>query len=240
MLVLTTLLFSVAASAPVGIPGIITHGSRAAPQVALTFDADMTSGMAGALTSGEALSYDNVSVRRVLRATHTPATFFLTGLWTQIYPQPAREIAQDPLFEVKEHSYDHPGFVQPCFGLAPIAAADKAANLRRSQFAIAQATGRTPQYFRFPGGCASAADVQLAANLGLITVHWDVISSDTGQTLPQLIVRNVLRGTRNGSIIVMHSHGGKAPSTALALPAIITGLKARGFSFVTVDHTDSD
>ena len=233
MVVLIALLSGYSGAAP-AVAGVVTHGSRTLPRVALTFDADMTPGMARALASGKVLSYDNVAVRQILRATHTPATFFLTGMWAELYPQPAREIAQDPLFEVEDHSYDHPGFAQPCFGLAPIAADYKAANVRRSQLAIARATGRTPRYFRFPGGCASAEDVAMAARLGLVTVHWDVISGDAGQTNPQVIIRNVLQSTCNGSIIVMHSHGGRAPSTALALPAIISGLKARGFSFVTI------
>ena len=233
---LAFLLSGTAGAAPLSVPGIVTHGSRVLPSVALTFDADMTPGMQRALKNGKVLSYDNVQVRQTLRLTRTPATFFFTGMWAETYPQSARDIAQDPLFEVEDHSYDHPGFAQPCYGLASIAGQDKAANVLRSQLAVARITGRTPRYFRFPGGCASSEDVKLVQHLGLTTVHWDVISGDAGQPDAQVIVRTVLRDTRNGSIIVMHSHGGKAPSTALALPAIIAGLKARGFTFVTVEQ----
>jgi hypothetical protein len=95
-------------------------------------------------------------------------------------------------------------------------------------------TGRTPRYFRFPGGCGHLGDVLLVRRLGLTTVEWDVISGDAGQPDPAVIVRKVLREAQNGSSIVMYSHGGKAPATALALPAIIAGLKARGFVLVTV------
>ncbi len=214
--------------------GIVTHGSRATPRVALTFDADMTPGMQRALQSGRVKSYDNVMVRQILRATKTPATFFFTGMWAETYPAVARSIAADPLFEVEDHSYDHPGFEQPCYGLSAIATADKALNIRRAQATIQSVTGRMPRYFRFPGGCANASDVRVVQKLGLTAVDWDVISGDAGQPDAGVIVRTVLKATRNGSIIVMHSHGGKAPATALALPAIISGLKARGFVFVTV------
>jgi peptidoglycan/xylan/chitin deacetylase (PgdA/CDA1 family) len=216
--------------------GIVTHGSRNSPWVALTFDADMTPGMERALQGGRVKSYDNVMVRQILRATRTPATFFFTGMWAETYPVAARSIAADPLFEIEDHSYDHPGFAQPCYGLATISDADKAPDIRRAQLAIRRVTGRTPRYFRFPGGCASVHDVQVVQKLGLTTVDWDVISGDAGQSDPQVIIHNVLRQTRDGSIIVMHSHGGKAPATALALPAIISGLKARGFVFVTVQE----
>ena len=40
---------------------------------------------------------------------------------------------------------------------------------------------------------------------------------------------------RNGSIIVMHLTGGNtAPLTALALPAVVDGLRTRGFQLVKV------
>jgi len=78
--------------------------------------------------------------------------------------------------------------------------------------------------------------VLLTKSLGLTTVHWDVISGDAGQRDPGVIMRTVLTEARDGSIVVMHSHGGEAPATALALPAIFAGLKAKGFTLVTVEH----
>ncbi|GGR03901.1 polysaccharide deacetylase family protein [Deinococcus ruber] len=228
------LLLNIADAATVPLATLITHGPRTLRRVALTFDADMTPGMEHALQTGKVKSYDNVAVRQILRATHTPATFFFTGMWAEEYPTPARAIAQDPLFEVEDHSYDHPGFEQPCYGLTSIAQAQKAADIEHAQAVIARLTGVTPRYFRFPGGCEQAQDLTLVRGLGLIPVDWDVISGDAGQSDPRVIIRNVLRQTQDGSIIVMHSHGGKAPATALALPAIIAGLKARGFTFVKV------
>lgn len=213
---------------------LITHGPRDTRRVALTFDADMTAGMEKALWTGKAKTYDNVAVRQVLRATRTPATFFFTGMWAETYPQAAREIAHDPLFEVEDHSYDHSGFEQPCYGLASLPEARKAADIERAQAAILLVTGVTPRYFRFPGGCEHTQDLTLVRKLGLVPLGWDVISGDAGQSNPGIVIRNVLRQTRDGSIIVMHSHGGKAPVTALALPAIIAGLKARGLTFVKV------
>ncbi|WP_407542864.1 polysaccharide deacetylase family protein (plasmid) [Deinococcus radiomollis] len=223
------------ADAVPGVPSsLVTHGPRTLRRVALTFDADMTPGMEKALQTGKVKTYDNVAVRQILRATHTPATFFFTGMWAETYPKSAREIAQDALFEVEDHSYDHPGFEQPCYGLGNIPEAHKAANIELAQAAIFRVTGVKPRYFRFPGGCEHPQDLTLVRSLGLIPLGWDVVSGDAGQSDARIIVRNVLQQARNGSIIVMHSHGGKAPATALALPAIIAGLKARGLTFVKV------
>ncbi|GGR38529.1 lipoprotein [Deinococcus ruber] len=228
------LLLTLAAATSEPLATLLTHGPRSTRRVALTFDADMTPGMEKALQKGKVKSYDNVAVRQILQATHTPATFFFTGMWVEEYPEPAREIAQDPLFEVEDHSYDHPGFEQPCYGLASIPQAQKVTDIEHAQSVIARVTGVTPRYFRFPGGCENARDLTLVRSLGLIPVDWDVISGDAGQPDPKVIIQKVLKETQDGSIIVMHSHGGKAPATALALPAIIAGLKTRGFTFVKV------
>lgn len=50
----------------------------------------------------------------------------------------------------------------------------------------------------------------------------------------QVQVRKATQPARDGSITVMHSHGGKASATALALPAIFAGLKAQELTFVNV------
>lgn len=215
-------------------PGIVTHGPRTAPRVALTFDADMTPGMERELRDGQARSFYDAAVVQALERTHTPATFFLTGMWAQVYPQQARALAAFPGFEIEDHSYDHPGFSQPCYGLSPIPQGQKAADIQQAQTDIASATRLTPRYFRFPGGCASAADVRLAETQGLTVVHWDVVGGDVNQPDPRRIVQQVMGRVQPGSIVVLHVSGGHAPMTGKALPAIIAGLKARGYTLVTV------
>ena len=88
--------------------------------MALTFDADMTQAMLAAVRSGRrSIGYDPEIVRE-LRASHTPATIFMTGLWPIAHPGPAHALARDPLFEIENHSLDHAAFTEPCFGLPPV------------------------------------------------------------------------------------------------------------------------
>ena len=139
----------------VNAPGIITHGPRTlkvgqSKDVALTFDADMTPGMEGELRTHKVRSFDNEAVVQALENTNTPATFFLTGMWSQVYAASALALAHHPGFEIEDHSYDHPGFSQPCYGLAAIPEAQKSAEIERSQRAIKLATGDTPGIFAFP------------------------------------------------------------------------------------------
>ena len=201
-------------------PGIVSREPPFAKagrsrEVALTFDADMTPGMEGELRSGKVRSFDNEAVVQVLEKTNTPATFFLTGMWAQVYPASALALARHPGFEIEDHSYDHPGFSQPCYGLTSIPDAQKTADIERSQRAINIATGDTPRYFRFPGGCAAESDVQKVEAAGLTVVHWDVIGGDANQPDPAVIVKDVLGRVRGGSIVVLHVSGGHAPATGL-------------------------
>lgn len=214
-------------------PAILTHGSRSVPQIALTFDADMTPGMEQLLKTGRVKSYDNTRIYDLLNQTHTKAAFFLSGLWIQTYPQETRHLAQNPLFELESHSYSHPSFEQPRFGLAGVGQGAKLGQILQTKALLKRVAGVENHYFRFPGGCANAADVGLAEQAGLRVVHWDVIGGDGGQPDPKVIERNVLSRVQDGSIIVLHSQGGpKLPATAEALQVIIPALKARGFQFV--------
>jgi peptidoglycan/xylan/chitin deacetylase (PgdA/CDA1 family) len=214
----------------------IDHGPRNRKRVALTFDADMTQGMLGRLRAGRVKGWYDARIVRLLRATNTPSTIFLTGLWTQTYPNVVRSLAADPLFELENHSIDHDGFERPCFGLPTVPApARKRTEVTGAARSIAAVTGRRPRYFRYPGGCHSAADDQLVASLGETPVLWDVVSGDPFQPNPKPIVSAVLGGVHPGSIVVMHIVGApNTPATYDALTTIIPALKARGYRFVTL------
>lgn len=225
-------------TAPHATASLVNHGPRNGRRVALTFDADMTEGMLAQLRSGEVSSWYNRAVVRELRSTKTPATIFLTGLWAKTYPRQVRSFAQDPLFELANHSWDHTSFESNCFGL-PFARSDarRRAEVTDAAAEIERATGEQPFYFRFPGGCHTTADLKLVASLGEQPVGWDVVSGDAFERDAAVIVDNVLGGVRPGSIVVMHLHGGpNAPATDDALREIIPALRDRGYEFVTLSE----
>lgn len=104
-----------------------------------------------------------------------------------------------------------------------------------SQELLTRLTGKTPALFRFPGGCANAADQLLIRKRGLRVVRWSFASGDAFNSNTEAIVQNVLNLARSGSIVVFHLSGGRyAPKSAEALKMIVPELRKRGFEFVKV------
>lgn len=195
---------------------IIEHGKRD-KRIALTFDACPTS-----LPD----EYDGKVVEVLLREK-TPATFFLSGRWVEKNPEKTKYLADHEEFEIAAHSYWHPHLLEK----------DDARVLREmksTQLIIKKVTGKTPRYFRPPYGEVDERIAKLAKEAGLVTIQYDIASGDPDPGLStERIVRSVLRNAKGGSIIVFHVNK-KGIHTAEALPAIIKGLREKGFTLVTV------
>jgi peptidoglycan/xylan/chitin deacetylase (PgdA/CDA1 family) len=115
--------------------------------------------------------------------------------------------------------------------------AAKEAEIRDAAATIARVTGVRPHWFRFPGGCHSAADARLVAAAGEQPVQWDDVSGDAYLRDPAAIVSQTLRQARPGSIVVMHLNGApNAPATGGAIAAVVRGLRARGLRPVTLSR----
>lgn len=216
---------------------VFVHGRRDLPQVALTFDADMTSAALAKLQSGAVASYANTDLIAALRARSVPSTLFLSGLWMQAYPELTSELAADPLFELGTHSWSHDAFVPDCYTL-PTLQVHPMEELTPTQQLLDELAGdRATHLFRFPGLCYNETTLAAIAPAAVTVVDADVYGADGFQSNPQAIVDTVLGGVQNGSIVVLHMHGGDlAPKTDEAITAIIDGLRARGFELVTVGH----
>lgn len=119
---------------------------------------------------------------------------------------------------------------------------------------IEAATGTRPTLFRFPGGSNNTIHKNYNKNIispaidylnqkGITYIDWNVDSGDaSSQTplAPEKLTKNVLDTALRQSVILMHDTNAK-PTTVEALPAIIEGLKERGYKFdvLSPDSTDS-
>ena len=217
--------------------GVVAHGSRALPLVALTFDSNLTPFMERELDRGTVRSFDNTAEIGELVRLRVPATFFLSGLWMQRYPGTTRQLGRVPFFEIGSHSYSHRGFAPHCYELGLLPVGQRAADIVASEAVLARYVRRPTRLFRFPGGCYDPASLRAARAAHVIVVQYDVASGDAFGQSVQGIVRHTLSSVRNGSIVVMHITGGNtAPLSAAALPAVVRGLRSRGFQLVTVSR----
>jgi peptidoglycan-N-acetylglucosamine deacetylase len=205
-------------------------------RIALTFDSNMTDAMLRELNTGKVRSYANVGVIDELQRSHTPATFFLAGKWVERYPDLTRRIAADPRFELASHSYAHLAFTPRCYHLGVLPTGQMAADVEHSFAVLARFGGRQTRYFRFPGGCYNARALRAITPAHCTVVQYDIVGDDPFNNDPTAIANNVLRNAHNGGIVVLHITQANAPRTADALPAIITGLRARGYQLVTVSE----
>jgi peptidoglycan/xylan/chitin deacetylase (PgdA/CDA1 family) len=215
-----------AAAAPAPVAGGLlgtdwTRIPTSSKVVALTFDA-------GANAAGLP------SIESVLRAKGVQATFFLTGNWVRDFPAQANMIAGDG-FLVGNHSVSHPYFTN-------LSDTQVAAQVQGAQQAILRANGADSRpLFRFPYGDVNSRVLGDVNRLGYASVRWTVDSlgwegTSGGQTV-QSVVNRVLAAAQPGEIVLMHLGSNPDDGTTLdaaALPAIIDGLRARGYGFVTL------
>lgn len=199
--------------------GVIAHGARDRPLVALTFD----------LCPTRAPVELDERIVDALVAADAPATFFVSGRWAQARPEGVRRLAAEPRFEIANHTFHHPHL---------LASGDATVHdeLVVTDHLLESMTGRTPRWFRPPYGEVDARVVRLASEAGLGTIQYDVVSGDPspGATAEGL-VRTVLSHARPGSIVIMHANHRRF-ATADAVPRIVDGLRARGLRLVTVSE----
>ncbi|GIF20994.1 hypothetical protein Ate02nite_37240 [Paractinoplanes tereljensis] len=190
------------------------------PLVALTFD------------DGPAPQYTPMFLD-VLEDLGIPATFFLVGRNVRDHSG----LLRDRLgrHEVGNHSWAH----------RDLATMDRAAiqeDLRRTHAVIQDELGRTPVLMRPPFGHLGGSTVLAADSMGYDLVLWDRQMHErrfTGDPAGQ--ARDLVETVRPGSIILAHDVGDKRRLVALrALGDLVTGLKARGFEFVTVSDLIAD
>ncbi|MFF4590754.1 polysaccharide deacetylase family protein [Streptomyces sp. NPDC001388] len=224
------------APGPAGLTPVFRNGPRTLGKtVALTFDADMTADQGPRAAAGE--HFDNPGLIAALRTLKVPATVFMTGRWAEEYPDQARSLGRDPLFEVANHSYSHYAFTDDCYGLPTVAADRMRADVERAYTAFREAgVPDAMPYFRFPGGCYDRRALRAVSGTGVTAVQWDVVSGDAFATDADAVAREVLDGVRPGSVVVMHCTRSAAPATERAVRTIVPELRRRGYRFVKVSE----
>ncbi len=186
--------------------------------VALTFDA---------CEGWEGVSFDR-QILEFLLLRQIPFTLFTTGKFVENNASDIKMLAALDFVDIENHSWDHPNTMNR---FAPQAVEQQ---IERAQESITRATGRAPQFFRFPAGKFNARGLEASEALGLHVVHWRWASGDPSEreTADRLIARTMTNVVA-GDILIFHING-RGIHTAEALPEIIDRLQADGYRFVLV------
>jgi len=108
------------------------------------------------------------------------------------------------------------------------------AQIRPTSARIRSATGVRPCTFRPPYGLRTPPLDRIVRDQRMLSILWNVDTSDFSGIAPDLIARAAIAGIDRGSIILMHDGGGDQLNTLAALPQILRAIKRRKFKAVTV------
>ncbi|HEY9602086.1 MAG TPA: polysaccharide deacetylase family protein [Allocoleopsis sp.] len=162
----------------------------------------------------------------ILKQNNIKATFFWVGSSLEKNPQIAQQVVAEG-HAIGNHTWHH--WYHHLNEKAAAKEIEDTAQL------IYKTTGVKTSLFRPPGGFLKNGVAAYAKQQNYAVVMWSVTAADTDwKAQPSAFVKNVLRGAKPGSIVLMHDGGGDHSKTVKALPEIISGLRQMGYRFVTI------
>jgi peptidoglycan-N-acetylglucosamine deacetylase len=167
------------------------------------------------------------AILKVLRRTHTPATFFQVGAMIPDFPKIERDLIADKNMVLADHTENHAN-------LRKLTAKEQYGQLNDAGGQQAILGAPRPRLMRPPYGTFNDDTIAVAKKLHQLIVLWTVDSDDYLQPGVDVIVKRVLDGAKPGAIVLFHDAGGTRTQTAAALPIVIRKLRARGYKLVTV------
>jgi peptidoglycan-N-acetylglucosamine deacetylase len=183
------------------------------PYIAMTFD----DGPSATLTP---------KLLDLLAARHIKATFFVIGENVAEHPEIVERAAREG-HEIGNHSWSHPNF-------GKMSAESVRSQLRRTDDAIKNATGKRPTLMRPPYGSITDREKHwIHDEFGYQIILWDVDPYDWRRPGPAVVRNRILKETQPGSIVLSHDIH---PGTIEAMPSTFDALEAKGFKFVTVSE----
>jgi polysaccharide deacetylase family sporulation protein PdaB len=162
----------------------------------------------------------------ILQKYNVKTTFFVVGQWVDKYPESVKALA-DAGHEIMNHSDTHPHMSQ-------LSADGIRKEVNACNDKIAAITGIRPTLLRPPYGDYNNTLVSTLKDMGIYCIQWDVDSLDWKGLSPQQICDRVVKGVKNGSIVLFHN---AAEHTPEALPLILDELILKqGYTIVPVSQ----
>jgi len=170
--------------------------------VALTFDDGPTEGTQDLLD--------------VLSQQHTPATFFLTGVHAEQFPDAVKTIVESG-HQIGDHTWDHPD-------LQSLTQAEAHKQILQT-YEVLSEFGKV-EFFRPPYGSYDDEMRLYAGTMDMKLALWTLDGKDFEATSTEQIVEQAM-GLTDGGNVLLHDN----PATTTALPLIINSYHDQGLCF---------
>lgn len=191
--------------------------------VCLTFDA--CGGPYGSTVDADLLA--------MLRKHKVKTTLFLNQRWITANPALARELADDPLFDLQNHGTKHlplsvsgrKGYAEQGTHNAGEVYDEVAGNIST----LTKLTGRAPRFFRSGTAHMDEVAARIVRELGQLPVNFS-INGDAGTTFTRNQIIQEMSAARPGDIVIGHMnqpHNATAEGMAVAVPRLLE----RGITF---------
>lgn len=210
------------------VSGVKTRLNTEEKVIALTLDA-----CGGENGSG----YDEELITFLIE-NHIKADLFVNARWIDEQYEVFVELAGNPLFTIQNHGTEHkPLSVTPrsAWGISSTSSQEEIVEeIMDNQMKIFEITGEVPQYFRSGTAFYDDTAVQIAQDLGVQVVNFDVIG-DGGATFTKEEVTQEMLKAQPGSIVILHMNQPKS-ETAEGVKDAVLVLLEQGFSFVHLNE----
>lgn len=159
-----------------------------------------------------------------LKEHDAKATFFLTGRWTEKFPDTARLIKTYGM-EIGNHGLKHNSPNGMSYE-------ENIADIREAEKIIAEVLHINTVLFAPPSGEIEEQVQQAAEDAGYQLILWSVDTIDWQKPPTETIVARVLEKAKDGSIVLMHP----TEHTSAALDEILTGLEEKNLTVLPVSQ----
>jgi peptidoglycan/xylan/chitin deacetylase (PgdA/CDA1 family) len=194
---------------------VFIHGPVTRNAVSLTFDDGPDSEIVPAVLD-------------ILKQYNVKAAFFFMGSRVLLNPQIAGR-AYNEGHLILNHSWNHPNFTNEDISTVRD-------QVVRTEEEIRSITGMRPTYVRPPYGAFDERVLPVITGTGNKLIIWSIDSMDWVQNVDKnTIISNVLNNVRPGDIILLHTYPNLNVELE-ALPEIIKGLRAKGYSIIRLDE----
>jgi peptidoglycan-N-acetylglucosamine deacetylase len=167
-------------------------------------------------------------ILKTLKDSQVKATFFFDGSWVKNNPDLTTMINLGG-HEIGNHAYSHPD-------LKLRSRNDTKDELNKTNDVIEATLGIKPIWFAPPSGSFNQETIHVADELGMKTILWTVDTVDWRKPETSEMVRRVLAGVSNGSMVLMHP----TKPVSEGLETMISDIKGKGYQLGTVSDLMSE